>query len=87
MDVLQAFVPKVAFASFCNRDMMEQISCSVGGANEGDVWLAWCFEHCLKREHSPVHEELELLATRFGRKLICHKKLSSTVGNLLTFLG
>ncbi|CAE7548230.1 unnamed protein product [Symbiodinium natans] len=44
-------------------------------ASDGlDVWLVWCFEHCLKREHEQVQKELMHLATSLGVKFVCHKK-------------
>ena len=44
-------------------------------ASDGlDVWLVWCFEHCLKPEHGQVHNELMHLATSLDVKFACHKK-------------
>ncbi|CAE6935404.1 unnamed protein product [Symbiodinium natans] len=44
-------------------------------ASDGrDVWLLWCFEHCLKPEHGQVHEELMHLATSLDLKFARHKK-------------
>ncbi|CAE7204903.1 unnamed protein product [Symbiodinium sp. CCMP2456] len=46
-----------------------------GGAEA--TWLVWCFEHCLKPEQAVVRKELAALATRFGCKLVWHKKSMS----------
>ena len=49
-------------------------STRAGGADELDVWLVWCFEHCFKSEHGQVRKELEHLAAMFGCKFTCFKK-------------
>eukprot|EP00439_Symbiodinium_sp_Y106_P011572 s325_g1.t1 len=39
------------------------------------VWLAWCFEHCLKHEQDHVRTELKhCAASTPGCKFVCHKK-------------
>ena len=44
-------------------------------ASDGlDVWLVWCFEHCLKPEYAQVHKELMHLATSLDVKFARHKK-------------
>ncbi|CAE7232077.1 unnamed protein product [Symbiodinium natans] len=54
--------------------MATQTPFSFGGPNELDVWLVWCFEHCLKPEHHDVREGLKHLAATVGCKFVCHKK-------------
>mmetsp|Transcript_57749 Transcript_57749/g.135312 ORF Transcript_57749/g.135312 Transcript_57749/m.135312 type:complete len:213 (+) Transcript_57749:90-728(+) len=53
--------------------MAGRSACAVQGC-EDDVWLVWCFEHCLKPEHRHVRKELVDLATQFGCKFVYHKK-------------
>ena len=53
--------------------MAGRSACAVQGG-EDDVWLVWCFEHCLKPEHRHVRNELVDLATQLGCKFVYHKK-------------
>ncbi|CAE7232084.1 unnamed protein product [Symbiodinium natans] len=56
------------------------LSWRAGGSAEADVWLVWCFEHCLKPERSDVREDLKHLATTAGCKFVCHKKSMNFFG-------
>ncbi|CAE7229551.1 unnamed protein product [Symbiodinium sp. CCMP2456] len=51
------------------------MACKSGSAEA--TWFVWCFEHCLKPEQAVVRKELAALATKFGCKLVCHKKSMS----------
>ena len=53
---------------------------------DGQTYLIWCFEHCLKAEHAEAKD----LADAFGFEFVCEKKsmgllswLESTAGAIL----
>ena len=41
---------------------------------DGQTYLVWCFEHCLKTEHAEARENLKDLADAFGVEFVCEKK-------------